>query len=76
MRFWVFCHDKMHMHVYVFLALILLAIRAVIWLIARKKYKDREKEHEKDLEEIEENFISPDGEPAGETPENQEGGNS
>ena len=76
MKFWFFVHDKMHMHVYVFLALILLAICAAIWLIAEKKYKEREKEHKKTLEEIEENITSPDGKTTGETPENQEGGNS
>ena len=75
MNFWNFTHNTLHMHSYVFEAAAVLLIAAVVWAIAGKKFKDRQKKNEELLKELEKKETSPTGEkPEGEEEKADEGG--
>ena len=57
MNFWNFTHNTLHMHSYVFEAAAVLLIAAVVWAIAGKKFKDRQKKNEELLKELEKRNI-------------------
>ena len=75
MEFWNFVHNTLGLHVWFFLAVVLLAVMGIVALIHNKKQKDREKENEEALENL--NKVpgtSREKTPAtGETPEDEKG---
>ena len=53
MKLWNFTHNVIGIHVYELLAILILILMVVFGLIHRNRQKHREKDYEKQLEEIE-----------------------
>ena len=58
MQFWNFVHNTLGLHVWIFLAFILLAVMLIVALVHHKKQKNREEDYEEELKKLRENLES------------------